>query len=57
MQGVQNRMVLVVNFFHIFEISIFLLCCCFMRPSAQCGGYTLPKLTANSIWKSFLKYK
>ena len=23
----------------------------------ECGGYILPSLTANSIWKSFLKYE
>ena len=33
----------------------FLLCCCYMLPSAQCRDYTWPMLTAKSIWKSFLK--
>ena len=38
-QGVQCKAVLEVNFFRIFEIIIFLLCCCYIRPSARCGGY------------------
>ena len=56
-QGVRHtcRMVFVINFFRIFEIIIFLLCCCYVWPSAQCGGYISPSLTAKSIWKSFLK--
>ena len=35
----------------------FLLCCCYMWPSARCGNYISPFLCANSIWKSFLKYE
>ena len=27
-------------FFRIFEIMIFLLCCCYSIPSARCGGNT-----------------
>ena len=28
-----------------------------MWPSARCGGYKWPVLTATRIWKSFLKYE
>ena len=37
---VQLRMISVVNFF-LFLRYYFLLCCCYMRPSARCGGYML----------------
>ena len=55
--GVQRRMISVDNFFRIFEIIIFLLCCCYMWPSARCGNYISPFLCVNSIKKSFLKYE
>ena len=45
------------QFFRIFGVYYFLLCCCYMRPSARCGIYISPFLCANSIWKSFLKYE
>ena len=52
--GVQRRMVLSGQFFRIFpNYYYFLLCCWYMRPSARCRGYTLPVLTAISIWKFF----
>ena len=49
-RGVQRRMVLVINcyFFFLFDVVFDL---------AQYGGFTWPVLTANSIWKSFLKYE
>ena len=31
-----------------------LLCCCYERPGARCGGHIWSKLTANSIWIFFL---
>ena len=45
------------QYFRIFLNLIILLCCCYILPSAQYGGYTWPMLTANSILESFLKYK
>ena len=36
--GVQRRMMSVDNFF-VFLRLLFLLCCCYMRPSVRCGGY------------------
>ena len=28
--------------------------CCYVCPSARCGDFISPALTASSIWKSFL---
>ena len=36
---------------------LFLHCCCYVGPGAQCGDYLSSLLTANNIWKSFLKYE
>ena len=56
-QVVQRRMVLVVNVF----VCFFLIYFCFVV--AICAlvhdnydGYISPSLTANSLWKYFLKY-
>ena len=56
-QWVQLRMFLVVNFFDILKLRFFLLCVCYICPSARYGGYTLSMVTADSIWKSFPKYE
>ena len=51
-QGVQRRMVLVVNCFVFLKLLFFAL----LLPSARYGGYKWSMLNANSIWNFFLKY-
>ena len=46
-----------VDTFFVFLDYYFLLCCCYMWPSARCGKDISPFLCANMIWKSFLKYE
>ena len=38
-QGIQRRMVLVVNVFDFLKL-LCVLSCCLIRPSARCGRYT-----------------
>ena len=52
---VQLKQVLVGIFSSYFLNKIVFLCCYYELPSARCEGYAWPTLTANSIWKSFLK--
>ena len=49
-----RRMVLVVNFFEFLKL-FFLLCCCYILIFDLV--HDVEMLTANSVWKSFLKYE
>ena len=55
-QGLLCRMVLVVNFFKFLKLIFFALLLLFVTWCMMSGGYISPSLTANNIWKPFLKY-
>ena len=47
-----------VNFFIFLKnIFCFVVAICDLVHNVDCGGYISPSLTANNIWKSFLKYE
>ena len=56
-QGIQFRMVLVVIFFFSNFCNYVFFWLLLYWPTALYGGYISPSLTANTIFKSFLKYE
>ena len=55
--GTEPPLPVYYQYFQILFKPFWLLYCCYLRPSARYGGSISHDLTANSIWKSFLKYE